>query len=428
MTQVGRYPTERLGALIKRIEAGVSVNAEDRIAQPGEHGVLKVSAVGPGRFRSTEHKAVLPRELERLGRQGTLSAGDILVTRANTLDLVGAAAVVGRDHPTLHLSDKTWRIVPRDSDSGTRDWLPLVLNSSWVRMALRKRATGTSGSMKNVGQGVFLAIDVPVPPVSQRVAIAEAMSPLTQYQGALEALLFALHARKRGLMQQLLTGKLRFPGEVGRGGWRATRFGQLPAEWAYPAIGEIAEEVVERAVRHPSAEVLSCSKYDGLVDSEIYFGKQVYSKDRSQYKVVRRGQFAFPANHIEEGSIGLLNHRDIGVVSPIYVVFQPSEEVEADFLYAVLKSDTHRHIFATATNSSVNRRGSLRWRDFARLHIPLPSRSEQRRIAILLALLTKEIGLLERQLELFALQCRAVSEKLLSGEVQVPEGHLGATG
>ena len=86
---------------------------------------------------------------------------------------------------------------------------------------------------------------------------------------------------------------------------------------------------------------------------------------------------------VNEGSIGLLEHVDSGIVSPIYIVFRTDpHKVFAPYLYALFKTETYRHIFAMATNASVDRRGSLRWKEFSSIRVPLPSLDEQKRMVV----------------------------------------------
>ena len=182
---------------------------------------------------------------------------------------------------------------------------------------------------------------------------------------------------------------------------------------------EIAKDCSERNKKNGKSTVLSCSKHLGFVESSKYFSKQVFSEDTSNYKVIRRGCFGYPSNHIEEGSIGLLLEHEKGLVSPIYTVFKCDESVIPEFLYAVFKTDTFRHIFAVSTNASVDRRGSLRWREFSLIHVPLPSLGEQRAIAAVLKIAHEEITLLEAKLKTLEKQKRGLMQKLLTGEVRV---------
>ncbi|MCB9287716.1 MAG: hypothetical protein H6560_10390 [Lewinellaceae bacterium] len=66
-TPLGWLPVEwevvRLKKIIKKLEAGVSVNGEDRPLSKDEIGVLKVSAVSYGAFNPSEAKVVDEKEL-----------------------------------------------------------------------------------------------------------------------------------------------------------------------------------------------------------------------------------------------------------------------------------------------------------------------------------------------------------------------------
>lgn len=165
--------------------------------------------------------------------------------------------------------------------------------------------------------------------------------------------------------------------------------------------------------------MLSCTKYDGLVDSLAYFDKQIYSVDTSKYKVVKKGQFAYATNHIEEGSIGYQSLYPKGLVSPMYTVFETNQFIDNSYLYKVLKTDVYRHIFQVNTSASVDRRGSLRWKEFAKLPFPLPPIEEQKQIAATLNTARQEIDLLKKQAEAFRKQKRGLMQKLLTGRWRV---------
>jgi len=226
--------------------------------------------------------------------------------------------------------------------------------------------------------------------------------------------------RKRTLLQQILTGKLRFPEFVRTNHMRPTRYGLYPSDWDYPCVGHIAKEVSERSRSENRYTVLSCSKHQGLVDSLEYFGKRVFSSNTSNYKVVRRGQFAYATNHIEEGSIGLLSTHEAGLISPIYTVFETdARKVYAPFLFRLFKTELYRHIFEVNTSSSVDRRGSLRWTQFATIHVPLPSLEEQRRIADVLDTVDDELELLSQYTDALSRQKNGLIQKLLTGKIRI---------
>lgn len=260
---------------------------------------------------------------------------------------------------------------------------------------------------------------LPIPPISEQKKIAEILSTWDEAIEQTRKLIDAKKRRKKALMQQLLTGKKRLTEYVTSKGRKSYRFFDLPEDWECPQIRIIGQERSERNAGRDGLTVLSCSKHLGFVESSKYFGKQVFSADTSNYKIIRRSYFGYPSNHIEEGSIGLLLSHDIGIVSPIYTVFQCNDNVIPEYLYAAFKTDTFRHIFAISTNASVDRRGSLRWREFSLIRVPLPSIKEQQAIVDVLNVAENEIVQIERKLKAFEKQKRGLMKKLLTGEILV---------
>lgn len=234
-----------------------------------------------------------------------------------------------------------------------------------------------------------------------------------------ERLLAEKRLRRKGLMQQLLTGKRRLPGFGQTNEVRRTRWGNYPADWGYPRIGEVAKHVSIKNAKGNPLPVLSCTKHRGLVESLEYFGKQVFSKDLSTYKVVQRGQFAYATNHIEEGSIGYQDLYDAVLISPMYTVFEAGNTVDDRFLFLLLKTDLYRHIFESSTSASVDRRGSLRWPEFSHLHIPLPTLGEQRAIVEVALLADRELSLLQAKADALREQKKGLMQQLLTGKKRV---------
>lgn len=212
-----------------------------------------------------------------------------------------------------------------------------------------------------------------------------------------------------------LSSKLLFGNPVKAEPSSKNRWFAVPEHWKIVRVGSVAKEA--KATNNTGAEipVLSCTKYDGLVDSLSYFGKQVFSLDTSAYKVVSRGEFAYATNHIEEGSIGYQDFYEKGLVSPMYTVFKTSTAIDDGYLFKVLKTETYRHIFQVNTSASVDRRGSLRWNEFAKLLIPLPPIEEQQKISATLDVVRQEILLLKQQADALRRQKRGLMQKLMTG-------------
>lgn len=220
-------------------------------------------------------------------------------------------------------------------------------------------------------------------------------------------------------MQQLLTGKKRLRKFVESAKRVATRFGSIPTDWKHIAIERVANEFSAKNWADEKLPVLSCTKHSGLVDSLAYFNKRVFSEDTTTYKLVERRCFAYATNHIDEGSIGYQNLYDKALISPMYTVFKTTAEIDDGFLFKLLKTDHYRQIFAANTNASVDRRGSLRWGDFKKIEIPLPSLEEQAAISAVIDASDCEISSIERQLAALREEKRALMQQLLTGKRRV---------
>jgi len=282
---------------------------------------------------------------------------------------------------------------------------------------LLNKVVGTGIGAGKLDFDELKALDILLPPLPEQKTIADLLSTWDEAIEKIERLTLAKEKQFRQTARWLLFGQKRLNNQQSE--LTDGRFFKYPCDWGLIKIGKIAKEV---SVRNGQSEetVLSCSKYDGFVNSLDYFGKQVFSSDTSNYKVIKKDQFGYPSNHVEEGSIGLLEHCDKGIVSPIYVVFEVIEEdVLPLYLFKLLKTDIYRHIFQVNTSSSVDRRGSLRWREFSKIKVLVPPLEEQRQIANTLSAAQQEIDLLKQLTEKYKTQKRGLMQKMLTGTWRV---------
>ena len=347
-----------------------------------------------------------------------VSPGDLVMSMTGTMGKrdYGFTVEIPSNTQCSLLNQRVLKIAPKNNASS--GYILNLLRSELILSVLYSFPGGTKQA--NLSAKQLQELPVLIPPELEQKKIAQILSTWDKAISVTEKLLTNSQQQKKALMQQLLTGKKRLGLPAGSYEFKITRYGSIPKDWDYPAIKEICTQVSEKnsaAVDHP---VLSCSKYDGFVDSLKYFNKKVYSDDLSGYRLIHRGCFGFPSNHIEEGSIGLQNLYDTGIVSPIYVVFRASPtKVDNSYLYAVLKTDHYKQIFGAATNASVDRRGSLRWKEFNQIHVPLPPLKEQQKISAVLSAADAEITTLEKKLACLKDEKKALMQQLLTGKRRV---------
>jgi type I restriction enzyme S subunit len=168
--------------------------------------------------------------------------------------------------------------------------------------------------------------------------------------------------------------------------FKDTPLGPLPKEWEVVRLGGFVEDVKEKNKKNEEYTVYTVSNIHGFISSDYFFDKKVYSKDLSTYKIVKKNYFAYNPYRINVGSLGLLN-KEIGLVSPAYVVFKiaKSEILDPDFLYRILKSPTYISEIKRVAMSRGSVRKSLSFRDLSEFKIPLPPIFEQKKIVAVLS-------------------------------------------
>jgi type I restriction enzyme S subunit len=314
------------------------------------------------------------------------------------------------------LNQHIFRIVPKAGID--RYWLYLALQEATRR--IEANAHGFKSSLVHVHKEDITGQVVELPSFAEQCKIAEILRTWDEATEKLEALRAAKERRHRALSHSLVFGTRQLDRFRTSDKVTAHRWFTIPAAWSSKSIGNLAREISERNGGAEQHEVLTCSKYNGFVPSLEYFKKQVFSADMSGYKKIWRGDFGFPSNHVEEGSIGLQNLTDVGVVSPIYTVFRfIPKEMDADYAFAVLKTGLYRHIFEVSTSASVDRRGSLRWGEFSKLPFPVPPLVEQKAIAEVLKTARSELDAIEAEIEALTSQKRGLMQKLLTGQWRI---------
>jgi type I restriction enzyme, S subunit len=136
--------------------------------------------------------------------------GDLLLSRSNTVGLVGATVLVDQCRRQLLLSDKSMRLIY--CSLLDRAWLQFTLASVPARYQMSKMATGTSGSMRNISQDNVSAVVVALPSLDEQEAIVEAvedqLSLIDHLEADLDTKLKSAQALRQAILRHAFTGKL----------------------------------------------------------------------------------------------------------------------------------------------------------------------------------------------------------------------------
>jgi len=412
-TKVGVIPEEwevvRLENLIAELEAGISVNStDDFCSSNADKGILKTSAVSNGRFISSENKKIIQKDIDRAKLNP--KKGNLIISRMNTPELVGAIAIVEKDFNNLYLPDRLWQTKFFDINSQDSYWLNYLLNTSKYKAKVRNLATGTSGSMKNISKKAFLKIEIPLPPLKEQQKIAQILTTWDDAISKQEALIEAKEQLKKGLMQKLLSGEVRFTG--------------FDEEWEEVRLGDIFDE---RSRRFKDLKTEEVKQYSELLSVGINSGvtkrsendaKDNSSSDKGNYKILDENDIVYNTMRMWQGASGVSTLK--GIVSPAYTIVHLKDNYCIDFFGLLFKA--HRVVFDFYRYSQglTSDTWNLKYPHFSEVKVKIPTtKLEQQKIAQVFATADKEIALLKEELEILKEQKRGLMQKLLMGEVRV---------
>lgn len=243
---------------------------------------------------------------------------------------------------------------------------------------------------------------------------------------SLAKLITAKREFKRGLMQELLTGRRRFR-EFGA---PSTAQGRPPEGWSRTSLGEVATIRVSNVDKHYRPEHIAvrlCNYMDVWTRPYICDDQEFMRSTASQREVelfqLRDGDVLLTKDsetreEIAEPSVVLSAGNDLVLGYHLALVRPDPDLVDGRFLAAQLRVPRFRQHFVRSAQGAT--RFGLTIDSLQRAEVWLPSVEEQRRIGELDLILYREIGMLEGLRDRFETERRGLMQKLLTGELTVP--------
>ncbi len=354
-----------------------------------------------------EHKTIIPKEthLARINPR----KGSIIISRSNTPELVGHSAYIYQDYPNLYLPDKLWQTILRKGANVDSVWLSQVLASKEMLQIISSMASGSSNSMKNISKDVFLNFKIWFPPLAEQHAIAAVLGTWDRAIEQTTDLLRALRARHRGLMQRLLTGKVRLPG--------------FDEEWRQHSYGELLR-VVKRNIKFNDGELYHLisvrRRSGGLFHRQSLYGHQILTKNLS---MARSSDFLFSKMQIVHGASGLTTTEFDGMMisgSYIAVVSRNADVLEIEFFNWLSQLPNFYHQTFVSSYGVHIEKMTFDFDAYLGLATKIPATlAEQRAIARVLDTSLQEVRQQEAALTALREQKRGLMQQLLTGRVRV---------
>lgn len=196
----------------------------------------------------------------------------------------------------------------------------------------------------------------------------------------------------------------------------------IPVGWTNSNVFDNVTEIREKNKDNHNYPVLSVVKEGEFRPSDDVFKKQVYSKETTNYKIVRRNQVAYNPARANIGSIAMLTDFDIGLVSPVYVVFEMKETITPSFFYYYMKQPMfaegikHHAIGTTRQNFPFDA--------FKMFPMIIPPMELQKRFEEIAKPIEQKIANLKEENAVLAEIRDTLLPKLMSGELPVEMGDV----
>ena len=175
-------------------------------------------------------------------------------------------------------------------------------------------------------------------------------------------------------------------------------------------IGDIYAERSQRGAS--DMELLSVTMNDGVKPRSEIEGKDNSSEDKSNYKIVRKGDMVYNSMRMWQGANGI-SPCD-GIVSPAYTVLMPKQEINNGYFAALFKSVTLINEFRKNSQGMTSDTWNLKYPQIETIKVQIPSVSEQDKVSEMFSVLDERIAAQSQLVESLKKYKRGVNNQILS--------------
>lgn len=268
------------------------------------------------------------------------------------------------------------------------------------RKRLESQMTGSAGQ-KRVPADSVSSYKLPVPPLPEQQKIAEVLGTWDKAIEKQTQLIKKLELRKKGLMQQLLTGKKRLPGFNGE--WRKVKLGKLFIE--------------RNEINKANLPLLSITADRGVIFQSESEKRDISNDDKSKYKHICPNDIGYNTMRMWQGRCALSSLE--GIVSPAYTIITPNKDINPYYMEMLFKQPFTIYCFWTHSQGLVNDTLNCKFPDFSQIKVTIPNFEEQNAISQFFKGINHEIELCTQKLNSLLLQKKGLMQVLLTGKKRV---------
>ena len=376
------------------------------IVQPGkpvDHGIpmIRVKNFDHGRIELSNIIQVSP-EIEEKYSRTRLQGNEILLTLVGS---VGQTALVDENMKNYNVA-RAVAVIPIKSGIN-RNWVKYYLDSNVSQQYFKEELNTTVQATLNLKSVKKTQIWIPDDKYIEKAVATLSSIDRKIYinnrsKGALENLISIIYYKTLGMYSFSNDNK------------------KVLDSWFESNVLDNITEVREKNKDEKNYPVLSVAKESEFKASEDVFTKQVYSKSTKNYKIVRRNQVAYNPARANIGSIAMLKEYDVGLVSPIYTVFEMKDTITPTFFYYYMKQPIFQEMIKHHAIGTT--RQNFPFEAFKMFPMVVPPMELQLKFEEMAKPIEQKIAKLKEENEVLAEIRDTLLPKLMSGEMPVEVG------
>ena len=264
-------------------------------------------------------------------------------------------------------------------------FLAIAISNGEIQKELAKKAQGKS--VVHIHNSDIQKLEISYPELEEQKQIGAIFLKIDN--------LITLHQRKCDQLKNIKKSLLEklFPknGTL----YPELRFKEFTDAWEQRKLGGILKERTERA--HGDEELLSVTIGNGVIRQIDSDKRNIASEDKSNYKVVKKGDIPCNSMRMWQGAVG--NSEYDGIVSPAYTVLTPTSDANGKFFMELFKKESTLQIFQRWSQGLTSDTWNLKYPVLSSIQFDIPSVEEQTEIARYFSTLDSLITLHQRKVE-----------------------------
>jgi type I restriction enzyme S subunit len=385
------WEVKKLGEVAEMTSGTTPSRANIDFYSNGSIPWVKTTDLNNGILNSTE-ESVTNKALEKTSLK-LLPKGTVLVAMYGGFNQIGRTAMLGME-ATINQALSALICNEKIYNAYLLSWLNCRVKE-WKHLAASSRKD------PNITGKDVARFPIAVPPLPEQQNIVSVLSLWDTAIAKQTALIEKLTLRKRGLMQQLLTGKKRLKGFSGK--WKEVR------------LGEVFDERNE--TNCDSLPLLSITGDKGVIYQSESDKRDISNEDKSKYKRICPNDIGYNTMRMWQGRSALSELE--GIVSPAYTIVTPKESINVRFMAMLIQQPRIVYSFWTHSQGLVSDTLNCKYPEFSQVKVTIPSKDEQTAVAEFFIGLNKEIELANKKLARLQEEKRGLMQVLLTGKKRI---------